>query len=490
MQGISANPRYPSLYQINTRVWLRRISDGIGRAATLDDIADEELDRLASLGFDWLWFLSVWETGDAGREISRTHPPWQRDFRETLPDLHTDDIIGSGFAIRGYRVAESLGGDAALARLRGRLHARGMRLMLDFVPNHGAPDHPWTLEHPDFLIVATMEEVARAPQNFLSIHGRHYAMGRDPYFDGWPDTVQWNYSNPALQEAMSSELCRIAAQCDGVRCDMAMLQLPGVFERTWGRQMQEFWPQAIRAARSVNHDFLLLAEVYWDMEWTMQQQGFDYAYDKRLYDRLQEMRARDVRAHLQADMTYQNKLLRFLENHDEPRAATAFSPGQHEAAAIITCLSPGMRLFHQGQFEGRKKRISPHLGRAPAEDVDASIHDFYTNLLAVSRHEVFRHGDWQLLECSQAWQGNESHDNFIAFSWSGESRWLIAVNYAPSAGQCHVRLPSAFTTGDACLLNDVFSGVLYRRDANLLESRGLYLDVGAWQYHVFECLTP
>ena len=116
-----------------------------------------------------------------------------------------------------------------------------------------------------------------------------------------------------------------------------------------------------------------MAEVYWDLEWTLQQQGFDYTYDKRLYDRLRDGHARPVREHFCAGLDYQNKMARFLENHDEPRAAAAFPPGMHEAAAVITFLSPGLRFFHQGQFEGRKKRISPHLCRGPCEPVDPKL---------------------------------------------------------------------------------------------------------------------
>ena len=189
------------------------------------------------------------------------------------------------------------------------------------------------------------------------------AYGRDPYFDGWPDTLQLNYGNPELQQAMIGELERIAGQCDGVRCDMAMLVLPEVFERTWGIPAQPFWPTATQRVRDRVPGFCFMAEVYWDLEWELQQQGFDYTYDKRLYDRLREGHARPVREHFRADLDFQNNSARFLENHDEPRAAATFPPEVHEAAAVITFLSPGLRFFHQGQFEGRTKRISPHLVR-------------------------------------------------------------------------------------------------------------------------------
>ena len=151
--------------------------------------------------------------------------------------------------------------------------------------------------------------------------------------------------------------------------------------------------------REQTPDFCFMAEVYWDLEWTLQQQGFDYTYDKRLYDRLRDRHARPVREHFRAGLDYQDKLARFLENHDEPRAAATFPPGVHEAAAVITFLSPGLRFFHQGQFEGRTKRISPHLGRGPDEPVDRSLEQFYDRLLAVLRQPAVRDGAWQLLEC-------------------------------------------------------------------------------------------
>lgn len=483
-------PRFPSLYQLNTRVWLEGLSHELGRAATLDDIADAELDRLAALGFDWLWFLSVWETGAAAQKISRTHPEWQQDFRDTLSDLHTEDIVGSGFAIRRYIVAEALGGDAALARLRHRLHQRGLRLMLDFVPNHCAPDHSWVEAHPEYFIAGSEEEITLAPENFTRVRTsggtRILAYGRDPHFSGWPDTLQLNYGNPALQQTMIGELHRIAGQCDGVRCDMAMLLLPDVFERTWGIAMEEFWPRAIDAARQRNRDFLFMAEVYWDMEWAMQQQGFDYAYDKRLYDRLHAGEAQAVREHLQAEIDYQNKLARFLENHDEPRAAKVFPCDQHAAAAVVSFLVPGLRLFHQGQFEGRRKRISPHLGRAPEERVDGEIQVFYQKLLEILQREIFRNGTWRLVECVPVWQGNDSHHSFITSVWEGVDgeRVVVVVNFSPQASQCFVRLPFGDLRGRTWELDDLFSEICYEREGDALDREGLYVDLGTWGFHV------
>jgi glycosidase len=484
-------PRYPSLYQINTRVWLTELSEQLGRHATLDDIPDAELDRLAQVGFDWIWLLSVWQTGPEAQRVSLSNAEWRREFHETLPDLREEDIAGSGFALTGYTVHENLGGNVSLARLRERLRQRGLRLLLDFVPNHMGLGHPWLEDHPDYFVQGTELDLARAPQNYTWVKRKRgdllLAYGRDPYFAGWPDTLQLNYANPATQEAMIGELVRIAGQCDGVRCDMAMLVLPDVFERTWGQRAPLFWPGAIQRVHDRFPHFLFMAEVYWDLEWTLQQQGFDYAYDKRLYDRLRGGRARPVREHFHAGLDYQNKLARFLENHDEQRAAATFSPEAHQAAAVITFLSPGLRFFHQGQFQGRMMRISPHLGRAPHEPINQDLAKFYDRLLSVLRLPVVRQGRWQLLECAPAWEGNWTGDCFLVFAWQapGEDRLLVTVNYAPNQSQCYVRLPFTDLGNGQWRLQDLIGDATYDRSGNDLQGRGLYLDMLPWEASVF-----
>ena len=190
------------------------------------------------------------------------------------------------------------------------------------------------------------------PQNYTQIKCKQgdliFAYGRDPYFPGWPDTLQLDYSNPATQDAMINELLRISDQCDGVRCDMAMLVLPDVFEKTWGRAAQPFWSRATSTVREKVPGFFFMAEVYWDLEWTLQQQGFDYAYDKRLYDRLREGNARAVREHFYAEPDYQDKLARFLENHDEPRAASTFEISDSQSSSSNHFFMSGPEIFSPG----------------------------------------------------------------------------------------------------------------------------------------------
>lgn len=489
-------PGYPSLYQINTRVSLTRLSRELGRAATLDDLPDAELDRLAGLGFDWLWLLGVWQTGAAGRHVSRTHPQWQAEFHDTLPDLTEADICGSCFAVTSYRVPTALGGDEALARLRVRMRQRGLRLMLDFVPNHLALDHPWVRDHPDFFIAATEDDLAREPDNYTRAASAAgplvLAHGRDPYFPGWPDTLQLDYANPDLQAAMRRELLAVAARSDGVRCDMAMLVEPEVFARTWGRRPAPFWPGAIAEVRARCPGFCFLAEVYWDMEWQLQQQGFDYTYDKRLYDRLRDGQAGPVRDHLGAGLDFQDRLARFLENHDEPRAAATFAPAVHRAAAILTYFSPGLRFFHQGQIEGRRKRVPPHLCRGPDEPSDQGLDAFYRGLLRRLAQPVFRNGDWRRLDCLPA---DPNADGVIAAVWRGDRQGghgtlvLVVVNYQDRRGGCRIRLPFAHLRGRRFDLvgsaGEQDFGMRAQAGDSLLDE-GLDLALDPWSYAILE----
>ena len=465
-------PRHPSLYEVNARVLLRRLARERGRRLTLDEISESWLAQLARCGFSWIYLMGAWETGEAGRRVSGSNEEWLRGYRDVLPDLREEDICGSPFAVCGYSLHPDLGEPEALVQFRKRLHRVGLLLMLDLVPNHTAPDHPWVRDHPDYYVRDTDGNLAH---------------GRDPHSGGWPDTLQLDYANPALAEAMTAEMQKIAGQCDGLRCDMAMLVLPEVFHRTWGREMEPFWPRAIENVRREHPDFVFMAEVYWDLEWTLQEQGFDYTYDKRLYDRLRNGTARPVRDHLRADSEYQDKSVRFLENHDEDRAAAVFSPEQHRAAAVLASLSRGLRFFHEGQFFGRQKKTSVHLCREPEEPVDPAIEEFYRRLVACLRLPAFRDGEWLLLDSHPAWEGNPSHDGYIAFAWEHEGRrYIVAVNYAPDRGQCYVPLPWRDLAGKTVRLRDLIGRAAYDRDGEALLSPGLFLDIPGWGRHVFE----
>jgi glycosidase len=498
--------KHPCLYQLNTRVLLQEYGQQLGRPATLDDFSDGFIDDIAAKGFEWVWPLGVWQTGQAARDISRSNPHLREGYKMTLPDLREEDICGSPFAIVAYETNKDFGGDAALKRLRDRLAKRKLKLLLDFVPNHTAPDHPWVNKHPEYYVAGTEDDLARQPQNYLRMKtGRSTAIlahGRDPYFDGWPDTLQLNYRHGGFREAQIGQLGAVADRCDGVRCDMAMLVQPEIFQRTWGDRAlprdgsppkdNPFWIEAIAAIRRRHPQFLFVAEVYWDMEWELQQAGFDYTYDKRLYDRLREQHATPVREHLQADPSFQDHSLRFLENHDEPRAAATFPRPVHKAAAITTLLSRGLRFFYEGQLEGRKVPVSMHLGRRPPESPDEDLKAFYGRLLGILKRSAAHDGHWHLWQTRPAWQGNTSNAQFIAASWQSENKdpndrsLLAVVNYGPAQAQCYLPLELPGLRGRAITLVDLLGDARYERQGDVLADEGLFLDMPAWGHHVFE----
>jgi hypothetical protein len=302
--------------------------------------------------------------------------------------------------------------------------------------------------------------------------------------------LQLNAFQPELRKAATETVSSIAGQCDGVRCDMAMLFLNAIFERTWGsragpRPATEYWTDLIPAIKREYPDFLFIAEAYWNLEWALQQEGFDFCYDKRLYDRLEHGDAEGVRMHLVADLGYQEKLLRFLENHDEPRAAAAFPAAKERAAAVAIATLPGARLFHEGQFEGRKVRLPVFLGRRPLEPVDKELQAFYTKLLKTIDRPVFRDGQWTLCERS-GWPNNASFQNLVAWIWlKDDDRYLIAINLSDSAVQARVQVPWLDVRGATWRLIDSFSGAAYDRAGDEMLSAGLYVELGPWNYCFF-----
>jgi glycosidase len=475
-------------------VWLNDLSRQNKRVITLDIVPLEQWDAIASLGVDAVWLMGVWERSPAGIRIANENAGLQADFRRALPDYTPADNVGSGYCVHRYVVDDHLGGPKGLAMARQMLAQRGLHLVLDFVPNHVAPDHPWVFEHPEYFVQGTSEDLALAPGAFFEAGRTIIANGRDPYFPPWPDVAQLNAFSPSLRQAIIETLNSVAGQCDGVRCDMAMLLLNNIFARTWGeragvRPQEEYWREVISAVRSQYPDMLFVAEVYWDLEWDLQQLGFDYCYDKRLYDRLQQDNVESVRLHLTAGLDYQDKLVRFIENHDEPRAAAAFSPEKERVAALAIMTLPGAKLLYEGQLEGRRVRPPVFLARRPAEPLDSNLQAFYYKLLATVKEAELREGEWHLCERS-GWPDNSSYLNLVAWCWcQGEARYLVVVNLSEYRSQAQVHLPWDNLAGRTWQLADVLNDTLFERDGNEMHLTGLYVDLPAWSFHFLRFQT-
>lgn len=483
-------PRFPTIYEINTYVWLSDLSRRIGAYVELDTIPPGEWDAIAELGFDAVWLMGVWERSPAGIAVANRNRQLLADFRRALPDYHPSDNVGSPYCVRRYVVDELLGGPKGLASARQELAQRGVRLILDFVPNHVAPDHSWVAEHPEYFIRGSADDARNDPASYVATDAGVLACGRDPFFPAWPDVVQLNAFEPTLRQATIDTVSRIAAQCDGIRCDMAMLMMNDIFERTWGaragrRPASEYWVDVMPPVKGAYPNFLFIAEAYWDKEWELQHQGFDFCYDKRLYDRLEHDNAESIRLHLCADLAYQEKLLRFIENHDEPRAAGIFTPAKERAAAIVMATIPGAKLFQEGQFEGRKTRLPVFLGRRPLERVDSDLSTFYEKLLKNIDTPAFGDGEWSLCERT-GWPDNTSYQNILAWFWEkDDERWLIVLNMSENPAQATVRIPCELAR-ESWRLTDPLTGAAYDRDGDQVQHAGLYVDLGPWGCHFLQ----
>jgi len=484
----------PIIYEINTWVWLDDLSRECGRPVTLATVPEKAWDALASMGVDALWLMGVWERSPKSVRIGRASQPLLRQYKSALPDFSSSDVVGSPYSVRRYEVARRLGEDPALSVAREKLDERGIRLILDFVPNHVAADHPWVSEHPEYFVQGRGEDFVDAPDAFFVADGKIIACGRDPYFPPWTDTAQLNAFHQGLREAALETLLKIAGQCDGVRCDMAMLFIGEVFEKTWGgkggaRPEVEYWEKLIEAVRVRHPNFVFIAEAYWDLEWELMQQGFDFCYDKRLYDRLLHGDGENIRLHLLADVRYQSRLIRFIENHDERRAASVLGTARNRAAALVAATLPGAKLLHQGQVEGRRIRVPVQLGRRPAEPVDEELRSFYGKLLGTLRTGALREGEWRLCEAS-GWEDNKRFRNLLAWCWRRQAEMiLVVINYSDRESQGLVRMPWSDLRGRTWLLEDILNEEEYDRNGDEMIDAGLFVALKPYCFHAFR-LSP
>ena len=485
---------HPLLYEINTRCWLAELSQKHGAKISLADISESEFAAWEKLGFTHIWLMGVWATGPKSRAESLKHSGMLAEFDQILPGWTKDDVPGSPYSIADYSVPENLGGENGLKKFRKQLHLRGMKLILDFVPNHLGLDHPWLSEHPEFLVHNETEKPETFPQQ-TSVGLRWIACGKDPYFPAWTDVAQLEYRNPATRAAMTELLQFVAARCDGVRCDMAMLLLNDIFPKTWAHfptnfQMpsSEFWSGAIQAVKRDEPEFLFLAEAYWGLEGKLQSLGFDFTYDKRLYDVLIEKHPADASRHLvDCPPEYVARSAHFLENHDEPRVAPKLAFAEHRAAALTILGLPGMRFLQHGQLAGSLIRPPVQLGRCPTEPVVADIAKLYEKLLSALRESAVGRGDGTILCPREAWSGNPTAKNFVLVQWQAtpDEFDLVVVNLAPHQGQCYAPFSIAKLADFNWLMRDRLGEESYERDGEDLQTQGLYLDLPAHGAQLF-----
>jgi glycosidase len=478
------------IYEINTRIWIKQFG-------TLSTIPDEYSSCLKQKGIDLLWLMGIWKTNSSIIDKSCFENFLVNSYSKALKDWNKEDVIGSPYAIDTYEVNPALGSLDELFLFKEKLNSRGIKLILDFVPNHFNAESTVLKNHPEIFLQVDEEAYQRDSFTFFPSaydNSKFFAHGRDPLFPAWSDTVQVNFFSDEAREYLTGILFNLINICDGVRCDMAMLPLNNVFKNSWlgiinklnlQKPKEEFWKEAISKVKQKREDFLFIAEAYWDLEWELQQLGFDFTYDKRLCDRLSNDEIAGVKAHLTADNSFQRKSVRFIENHDEQRAAAKFGKYKSLAAATVISTVQGMKLYFNGQFEGKKIKLPVQLGREPEEKVSGSVKNYYNKLLRITKEKIFSEGEWFMLDPEPSAEGNYTNENIFSWEWKLDNeRRIILINYSNSPSQCRIKF--FLKNQDSQLsFKDLLTDEYYSRNASEIVNEGLFIDLKAYQSHIF-----
>jgi hypothetical protein len=484
--------RYPHLYEANAVLFVKRLCRKYGKTLTLDTIPDEEWQSLRQLGFDIIWLMGVWQRSPGAREKALGHPDLRREYERVLPGFSDKDIAGSPYAVFSYELDPSLGKPDGLSRLKSKLNRLGLRLVLDFAANHLAFDHYWVSAYPKRFIHREAVEgqnpgwFTLPEENNPNIRRRFFAHGRDPNFPPWTDTAQADFFSPDMRQALIGELKKIAVVADGVRCDMAMLALNDVFQGVWGkasgypRPENEFWSEAINRVKEERPDFLFIAEAYWDLERRLQQLGFDFTYDKTLFDRLKS--SGDIKSYLAFDGDYQKHSVHFIENHDEQRAVTTFGRERSLAAAVIMTTVPGLRLIHDGQIEGARIHIPVQIVSPVEEPADPEIKVFYEHLLSVCSQSLFHEGDWRLLDFIRTGSDNKNVSGLLAWCWSNDTHMkAVVVNYSGNTASGRLILPGTQENDPEITFNDELTGASQNFSFRTVTRREVLIELKPWE---------
>ena len=482
---------HPHLYEINTWAWLEQLSEGQKKNITLGNVPDTEWDALAKRGFNIVWLMGVWKRSDESRRIMLENRANHPDFDRALPGWKASDVISSPYSVAGYVPDARIGGWEALDAARENLRARGMALFLDFVGNHTALDHPWVREHPEFYVQAVQPDFERDPSLYhaaeTTLGKRFIALAKDPYYPPWNDVAQLNHFSPGMRAAQLADLRTIASHCDGVRCDMAMLQLNDIFGNIWRHLIgdtpapaTEFWADVHANVPSL----ALLAEAYWGTEQRLLDSGFSFAYDKTLYDAVRDVNVAGVRGRLAASPEEQRHFARFMENHDEPRRPKVFGNERLAADGTLFGTLPGMRFYHQGELEGRRIRLPIALRIAADEPPDPVSQSFFQKILQITQQDVFHEGEWTLLDLNP--EGDPSPYGLVVYEWRSAKSWkVIAVNLTGDTSQGRLRLGDRVSPVRQYIFYDELNDVTYLRSGEELHTVGLFIRRDGFQAHLF-----
>lgn len=420
-----------TMYLINTRLWF----NGLG-IKSIDDVPDTEWEKLFEK-YDNFWFMGIYRPSQKGQENAKKY--WEQ-YQYYLPDIDKEkDVVSSPFAVPEYYPNPAIANSwQEWDKMVEKLHQKGKRVFIDFVPNHTALDHPWVESHPEYYIQGDKQQYQDNPSHFVEIidnHGqiRYLAHGKDPYFDPWSDTLQLNYANLELQKRMEEELINLSKHADGFRCDMAVLITPDVFLKTWGSYLSNeekqnlesslqnrdedkqnlefsFWRRVVSrlkeaTTREGENKFELIAEAYWEVDKI--EKYFDFIYNHDLYKQIVETLGNgpniDLKSHLDYLLRNPNNDKKhwvfYTENHDEKRAVDAMDEQFSKPAAVLSAMiKNSIFMVNQGQEVGCRYHPPMQVFRCRKEDINQSMAKFYDELILIRRSRLFQTGDIKIIE--------------------------------------------------------------------------------------------
>ncbi|MBE0698553.1 MAG: alpha-amylase, partial [Anaerolineaceae bacterium] len=397
----------------NTYVWLDQLSQVYQRRITrLDQIPDEELEKLARWGFSGLWLIGLWERSRASARIKQM--------------MGNPEALASAYSLYDYRIADDLGGEDAYNGLREKAWRYGIRLASDMVPNHMGIDSPWVADHPDWFLsldyspypAYTFGSPDLSEDGRVSIHLEdHYFTrsdasvvfklydhrdGSDHYIyhgnDGttmpWNDTAQLNYLLPQVREAVIQTILSVARRFPIIRFDAAMTLAKLHFQRLWFPQPGsagaipsraefgmskeqfdqlmpvEFWREVVDRMAQEAPDTLLLAEAFWMMEgYFVRTLGMHRVYNSAFMNLLRNEENAKYRLIMKNTLEFDPEILKryvnFMNNPDERTAVDQFGKGdKYFGIAMLMATMPGLPMFGHGQVEGFSEKYGMEYKRS------------------------------------------------------------------------------------------------------------------------------
>ncbi|CAN5857597.1 hypothetical protein BH24CHL6_BH24CHL6_07170 [soil metagenome] len=533
----------------STYVWLDQLARQFGRPIwRLDQIPDEELDRLARAGISGLWLIGLWERSHASQRIKQMRG--------------SPEAVASAYSLMDYHIAGDLGGEEAYGNLRDRSWQRGIRLASDMVPNHMGIDSRWVIEHPDWFMARSDPPYPSYSYNGanLSSDERVGIYIEDHYFDNtdaavtfkrvdrwsgearyvyhgndgtsmpWNDTAQLDYLKADVREAVIQTILHVARLFPVIRFDAAMTLAKKHVQRLWypepggggaipsraeyalskrdfDRLMPvEFWREVVDRVAAEAPDTLLLAEAFWMMEgYFVRTLGMHRVYNSAFMNMLRDQKNAEYRLVIKNTLEFDPQILKryvnFMNNPDERTAIDQFGDGdKYFGVCTLMVTMPGLPMFGHGQLEGFSEKYGMEFRRAGLQEepkgwlIERHEREIFPLL---HRRELFAEVEDFVLYDFYTGDGSVNEDVFAYSNGRAEKRTLIIYNssYSQTSGSIQRAAVTGQTLGQALalddderrylVLRDHRSGLQHLRNARQLHQAGMSLELDGYRCHVF-----